>query len=105
TIQQYDVLVLPSYREGYPGVIIESFMAGRPVLSTTLPSVKEMVEEKKTGFLVEPGNSTALAEGFRAFDKENFEQMVENAYRAGEEYDSEKASREFLEKIGFFDEH
>ncbi len=104
TIQQYDVLVLPSYREGYPGVIIESFMAGRPVLSTLLPSIKEMVEEGRTGFLIESKNLDALVKGICAFNKKNFEQMAEQAYSAGEDYDSQKASRQFLKKIGFADE-
>jgi len=49
TMDKYDVLLLPSYREGYPGVIIEAFALGIPVIATKLPGILEMCEDKKNG--------------------------------------------------------
>ena len=44
-----------------PTVILEAMAAGRPVVSTRLAGVPEMVDHGQTGWLVEPGNVPALA--------------------------------------------
>ena len=56
------VLVLPSYREGMPRVIQEAMAMGRPVLTTRVPGCRQAVQEGKTGILVPPYTSTALAQ-------------------------------------------
>lgn len=62
TLSGYDALVLPSYHEGegYPGVVLEAYAAGLPVVSTRWRAIPELVEEGKTGLLVEPGDSEHL---------------------------------------------
>ncbi len=60
-ISRADVLVLPSYQEGIPGVIIEAFMMNKPVITTRLPSIMQIVEHNKTGLLIDPGNEDQLA--------------------------------------------
>ena len=45
-----------------PTVILEAMAAGRPVVSTRLAGVPEMVADEKTGLLVPPGDPGALAE-------------------------------------------
>jgi glycosyltransferase involved in cell wall biosynthesis len=56
TLLRYDALILPTYfkGEGYPGVIIEAFSLGLPVIATNLRSIKEIVEDRKNGLLIEP---------------------------------------------------
>ncbi len=56
-----DVLVLPSYREGIPGVIIEAFMLNKPVIATNLPSIQQIVKDRSTGILIPPGDEEQLA--------------------------------------------
>ncbi len=58
-LSQNDVLILPSYREGYPGVIIEAFGVGLPVIATKLPSIQEMVDTS-CGFLVNVKDANSL---------------------------------------------
>ena len=53
-------LVLPSLAEGLPIVIMESFALGRPVLSTAIDGIPELVDGS-CGWLAEPGDVTALA--------------------------------------------
>ncbi|MGE5679273.1 MAG: glycosyltransferase family 4 protein, partial [Bacillota bacterium] len=77
----YDVLLLPSYREGYPGIIIEAFSLGIPVISTTLESVKELVEDRKEGHLIEPGNVKMLVEAIRNFDECSYSVLSANAFK------------------------
>jgi len=57
----YDALLLPTYweGEGYPGVIIEAFLAGLPVVATRWKFIPEMVDET-CGILVEPGDVAGL---------------------------------------------
>ena len=57
-----DVFVLASLYEGLPVSILEAMAAGIPVVATNIGGIKEVVLNGKTGFLVKPGNSSALAD-------------------------------------------
>jgi len=57
-----DVVVLPSYSEGLPRVLLEAGLMGKPVVSTRVDGIKELVIEGETGVLVEAGDHVALAE-------------------------------------------
>lgn len=60
-IEQSRALVLPSYAEGLPVVIMEALALGRPVVSTWVAGIPELVEPGQTGWLVPPGDTEALA--------------------------------------------
>lgn len=62
-MQTIDVLVLPSYWEGFGIVIIEAMACGRPVITTNISSMPEIVVHGQTGYLIPPGEPHALAEG------------------------------------------
>jgi glycosyltransferase involved in cell wall biosynthesis len=49
-LEEIDVMVLTSVSEGLPFVIIESFAAGVPVVSTDVGSCRELIEGKGDGF-------------------------------------------------------
>lgn len=57
-----DVLVLPTYREGFPNVVLEAAASGVPVITTLVTGSREAVIPSITGLLVPPGDSEALAE-------------------------------------------
>lgn len=61
TLRRYDVLLLPTYHlgEGYPGVILESYCAGIPVIATRWNAIPEIVDQT-SGILVEPGDVGGL---------------------------------------------
>ena len=54
------LVVLPSYREGMPKVILEAGMAGRAVVTTNVPGCREVVNDDETGLLVPARNADAL---------------------------------------------
>lgn len=58
-----DVLVLPSAQpEPFGGVVLEAMGMGRPVVATAIGGSLDQVDEGRTGFLVPPGDASALAE-------------------------------------------
>ena len=56
------LVVLPSYREGFPKVLIEAAACGRGVVTTDVPGCRDAIEPNVTGLLVPPRDSAALAE-------------------------------------------
>jgi glycosyltransferase involved in cell wall biosynthesis len=62
TITASDCVVLPSYREGLPRVLLEAGAIGRPMIATDVPGCREVVLHGITGFLVPPKSSPALTE-------------------------------------------
>lgn len=56
-----DIFVLPSMLEATPYVIIEAMASGRPVIASRIFGIPELVEDDRTGLLVEPGDPERLA--------------------------------------------
>ena len=59
-------IVLPTLcYEGFPTVIVEAMIMGKPVICSCIGGLPEIVEDNVTGCLVEPGNKRDLAEKIR----------------------------------------
>jgi len=56
-----DVLALPTYREGFPTVVLEAHAAGKPVVASRATGVVDAVIDGVTGILVPIGDASALA--------------------------------------------
>lgn len=61
TLAAASVVVLPSYREGLPKILIEAAACGRAVVTTDVPGCRDAIEPGVTGLLAPPRDAVSLA--------------------------------------------
>ena len=64
-LESTNLVVLPSYREGFPKALIEASACGRAIITTDVPGCREAVEHKKNGLLVPKENPHELAKAIK----------------------------------------
>jgi len=57
-----DYFILPTYHEGMPMTILEALSYGKPVISTPVGSIPEVIEHNSNGYLFPPGDKRQLQE-------------------------------------------
>ena len=57
-----DVYVQASIYEGMPNAVMEAMAAGKPVVATGVDGTRELIVDGKTGWLVEPSDTRAMAD-------------------------------------------
>jgi glycosyltransferase involved in cell wall biosynthesis len=91
-MQDARALVMPSFAEGLPVVLMESLALKRPVLSTYIAGIPELVANEGCGFLVPAGDVVALADAMAAVlaaSPEKLEQMGEmGSLRVRQQHDA-----------------
>jgi glycosyltransferase involved in cell wall biosynthesis len=99
TLMLYDALLLPTYHfgEGYPGVILEAYTAGLPVITTRWQAIPEIVDET-TGILVEPGNADELRIAIQTFieDKALYMKLKNGVIKRQHEFCSQRWGEQFI---------
>lgn len=61
-IEECDIFVLPTRNDCFPLVILEAMLHGKPVVTTPIGAITDIVENEVTGFIVEQNNSYQLAD-------------------------------------------
>jgi colanic acid/amylovoran biosynthesis glycosyltransferase len=64
-IEESRALVLPSFAEGLPVVLMEALALGRPVISTKIAGISELVVDRENGWLVDAGDAETLESAMR----------------------------------------
>lgn len=106
--QQADCFVLPCKvsedgdRDGIPTVIAEALSMELPVISTYVSGIPEVIIEKKTGLLVEPGDVSGLTDNIETLYKDS--DLRSRLGRAGgkfvsEEFDVSKNTKKLMDII------
>ena len=97
------MLLLPSiWPENQPVSITEAMAAGMPVIASRIGGIPELVEDDRTGFLVEPGDPAELASKMRAF-VENPDLLEAQGIRAAERMAENTLDRRVAEYVARYD--
>lgn len=102
TLRKSRALLLPSYAEGLPIVIMEALAVGRPVLTTRITGIPELVDAG-CGWLFEPGDIDAIADALRGVMRATAAQRAamgaEGRRRVEERHDLRKCAAQLLEEF------
>ena len=99
--QNADVLVLPSYQEGFPYVVIEAMRAGLPIISTSSGALETLVQDGITGFKVKTKDIDSIVWAIDKLsgDSALLAEMSNNCYRYFEENLSRSAAENFYASL------
>ena len=60
-IKAFDIFILPSVKEGLPYTILEAGYAGLPIIATTVGGIPEIIDDMKSGILIQPRKPAEIA--------------------------------------------
>jgi GT2 family glycosyltransferase len=92
-LAESNIVVLPSYREGLPKVLLEAASCGRAIVSTDVPGCREIVRNNENGILVPPYDVKSLANAIKVLIKDT--EVRQNMGLRGREI----VENEFAEEI------
>jgi glycosyltransferase involved in cell wall biosynthesis len=99
-----DCVVLPSYREGLPRVLIEAAAMGKPAIATDVAGCRDAVDPSSTGYLCEARSAKSLADAMERFISlpraEREEMGLRARAKAVHEFSDEAVVKAYLEAIG-----
>ena len=103
-LAKYDVMLFPTYwdGEGFPGVVLDAYMAGLPIIATDWNLNKEVIIEDKTGLLIPIHDAQALSARMQQIlDREiKIEEMQKNCLQYVKQFDYKKVlSKELMKEL------
>lgn len=100
-LNTYDVLLLPTYYkgEGYPGIIVEAYSSGLPVIATNLKGISEITDPYQTGILIDPKSPDQLVKAIEYFSTADYPAMSRNALEKFNVFDTEIQTAHFLKLL------
>jgi glycosyltransferase involved in cell wall biosynthesis len=81
-LNSFKLVILPSYTEGLPNVILEAMACGTPVLATPVGAIPDVIKNEETGFLLKSNDLKHIAEKIIELlnEPELLEKVSFNAY-------------------------
>lgn len=102
-VSKSDCIILPSYREGLPRIILEGMAMAKPIITCDTAGCRETVDSGINGFLVQPRNVAALVSGIEQFMDLSAEEQKEMGRKGRamveELFDSKIIAAELYEHI------
>jgi len=91
-IQKMGLIILPSYTEGLPNVMLEAMACGTPILVTAVGAVPDFIVEGKTGFILKDNSPEIIAaQSIEILNSTNLSEIVLNAQKTvREEFSHER---------------
>ena len=109
TLSEYDAMLFPTYweGEGFPGIILDAYIAGLPVIASDWNLNREVIEDHKSGIIIPVHDSKALTDAMRELIDgvaDVNKSMREYCLKQAEEFATRKViSKELMTKLGFYD--
>ncbi|KKG02310.1 hypothetical protein DU40_14640 [Methanosarcina mazei] len=99
-----DIVVIPSivdssgFQEGFPVVLIESFAAGKAVISTKTKGIMEAIQDRYNGILVDQKDADKISDALLELLRDEVlrERISANALESGKKYDWDIIANEYL---------
>ncbi|MGE3623503.1 MAG: glycosyltransferase [Bdellovibrionales bacterium] len=96
--QAADAIILPSFHEGFGNCLLEGAAQGCALLASRIPGPDAVVEDGRTGYLVETGNMNDLMRAFKQMDEDRagLRAMGQAAFQKSREFSREKILAAYL---------
>jgi alpha-maltose-1-phosphate synthase len=103
-LRQCDVLVFPSYCEGFALVLLEALASGMPIITTEATAGPDLIKDEEAGLLIPSGSVEALCESITYFidHPKQLDEMSKSARRCAEKFTWESYGDRWQEILAEF---
>lgn len=102
-ICEADAVVLPSYREGMPRVVLEGMAMGKPCITSDAPGCRDTIEEGISGFFCKTADADSLQSALERFihatDAERLKMGMAARKRVEETFSQNRVTATYLQLI------